>query len=264
MSEGDYVDLSLNPERFTGYTGPSAHRVWNSIYEENCFGISKFDTLGALSGSSDSSGLMKTPVDPSESECLEERVYYKIISGERVDTNVVCRKLTFCTGLHASISTHICNEDFNQSTHEWGPNLQCFIDRIASYPERLQYIYFNTVLLLRAVARIGPYLSAYDYCGDDMHENDAYTLEKLTNVIQTAQNVGKFDETVLFRGENANVSSLRTVLLSILTVSIGFERRVQTALPQCHKDHGLRRMRQVPVMGQSPDVWCGYGIEDLV
>ena len=109
------------------------------------------------------------------------------------------------SGLHASISTHICNEDFNQSTGEWGPNLQCFVDRIAAYPERLQYIYFNTVLLLRAVARIGPYLSAYDYCGTGTHEGDAETLAKLTRVIDIAKTVGKFDETSLFNGENANV-----------------------------------------------------------
>ncbi|KAI0812409.1 endoplasmic reticulum oxidoreductin 1 [Irpex lacteus] len=185
MSEGDYIDLTLNPERFTGYAGDSAHRIWKSIYEENCFGISEFDTLGAFNTQG---GLPKGSAGASESECLEQRVYYKIISG-----------------LHASISTHICNEDFNQSTGEWGPNLQCFIHRIAAYPERLQYIYFNTVLLLRAVSRIGPYLSAYDYCGDGSHDGDAYTLEKLKNVISTAQNVGRFDETVLFRGDKAQV-----------------------------------------------------------
>ncbi|KAI0695468.1 endoplasmic oxidoreductin [Cytidiella melzeri] len=182
MTEGDYIDLSLNPERFTGYTGPSAHRVWKSIYEENCFGISEFDTLGAFSKADGQA------VGPSASVCLEQRVYHKIISG-----------------LHASISTHICNEDFNQTTGEWGPNLQCFINRIATYPERLENIYFNTVLLLRAVARIGPYLSAYDYCGDGTHQNDAYTLEKLNSVIGTAKTVGRFDETVLFRGDNANI-----------------------------------------------------------
>lgn len=69
MSEGDYVDLTVNPERFTGYTGPSAHRVWKSIYEENCFGVSHFDTLGAFTEEEEA----KT--------CLEQRVYYKIISG---------------------------------------------------------------------------------------------------------------------------------------------------------------------------------------
>ena len=33
----DYVDLLLNPERYTGYKGDSPHRIWNSIYRENCF-----------------------------------------------------------------------------------------------------------------------------------------------------------------------------------------------------------------------------------
>lgn len=32
-----YVDLKLNPERYTGYSGPNAHRIWRVIYLENCF-----------------------------------------------------------------------------------------------------------------------------------------------------------------------------------------------------------------------------------
>ena len=36
-SDCHYVDLLLNPERYTGYKGESAHRIWNSIYQENCF-----------------------------------------------------------------------------------------------------------------------------------------------------------------------------------------------------------------------------------
>lgn len=32
-----YVDLSLNPERYTGYAGPSAERIWKAVYRENCF-----------------------------------------------------------------------------------------------------------------------------------------------------------------------------------------------------------------------------------
>ncbi|TBU56372.1 endoplasmic oxidoreductin [Dichomitus squalens] len=196
LTEGDYIDLSLNPERFTGYAGPSANRVWKAIYEENCFGLSE---LGLLSSSnSPNPGLASLPdsmsgalvADGTESskECLEQRVYYKIVSG-----------------LHASISTHICHDEMNQTTGEWGPNLQCFISRVAAYPERLQYIYFDTVLLLRAVARLGPYLSAYDYCATGTHDDDAETYERLSKVIDIARTVGRFDETVLFRGENANV-----------------------------------------------------------
>ncbi|KAJ7925012.1 hypothetical protein B0H13DRAFT_1977211 [Mycena leptocephala] len=170
--KGDYYDLTLIPERYTGYSGPDAARVWRSIYEENCFGLSEAFRIDGGDGG----------------QCLEKRVYYKVISG-----------------LHASISTHICRESLNQSTGEWGPNLQCFINRVASHPERLQYIYFNTVLLLRAVARIGPYLTAFDYCSTGNHTDDAETLAKLSNVISIAQSAGRFDETVLFRGENANI-----------------------------------------------------------
>jgi ERO1-like protein beta len=88
---------------------------------------------------------------------------------------------------------------------------------VASYPERLQYIYFNVVLLMRAVARIGPYLSAYDYCSSQTQEDDVSTLLKLNNVIKIAQNVGKFDETLLFRSDNANVR--HALLFSLLAVN---------------------------------------------
>ncbi len=36
-TDGSYIDLVLNPERFTGYSGHSPHRIWSAIYEENCF-----------------------------------------------------------------------------------------------------------------------------------------------------------------------------------------------------------------------------------
>jgi ERO1-like protein beta len=90
-------------------------------------------------------------------------------------------------------------------TTQQGPDLQCYVTRIASHPERLQYIYFNTVLLLRAVARLGPYLSAYDYCASGTHEDDVITYNRLEKVIEIARVAGKFDETALFKGENANV-----------------------------------------------------------
>ncbi|CAL1707294.1 unnamed protein product [Somion occarium] len=193
LSEGDYVDLTANPERFTGYTGPSAHRVWASIYEENCFGISEWALSSAPNPApvtlpDSMTGVLRSEGADSSRTCLEKRVYYKIISG-----------------LHASISTHICYEFMNQTTGEWSPNLECFINRVAAYPERLQYIYFDLVLLTRAVARIGPYLSAYDYCGTGTHKGDDDTLNQVKNVIGIAQTVGKFDETVLFRGENAAI-----------------------------------------------------------
>ena len=56
MPRGAYVNLLQNPERYTGYAGPSAARVWKGIQQENCFG-----------GQDDT--------------CLEKRVFYRLMSG---------------------------------------------------------------------------------------------------------------------------------------------------------------------------------------
>ncbi|KAG0378907.1 hypothetical protein BGX24_002401, partial [Mortierella sp. AD032] len=47
ISEGVYVDLMENPERFTGYSGPSAAKVWDAIYNENCFNVAQKMQLAA-------------------------------------------------------------------------------------------------------------------------------------------------------------------------------------------------------------------------
>ena len=86
VPEGDYVDLSLNPERFTGYAGISAHRVWRAIYEENCFdesesSLSKMSKSGVVLPDTMAEVLYMDGEIPRE-QCLEKRVYYKVISGE--------------------------------------------------------------------------------------------------------------------------------------------------------------------------------------
>lgn len=159
--ESLWVDLIDNPERFTGYSGPSAHKVWRSIYEENCFGIARPTfNAGQNQGGMVNSGMdaslqsskraaeamsslllsQRASLDTSASlseQCLEKRVFYKIISG-----------------LHASISIHICHDYLDQLTGEWKPNLQCFVERIAQHPERLQNVYFNHAVLTRAMAKL--------------------------------------------------------------------------------------------------------------
>ncbi len=86
IPEGDYVDLSLNPERFTGYVGISARRVWRAIYEENCFdesesSLSKMSKQGMVLPDTMAEVLYMDGEIPHE-QCLEKRVYYKVISGE--------------------------------------------------------------------------------------------------------------------------------------------------------------------------------------
>ncbi|KAG8905449.1 hypothetical protein FRB99_008946, partial [Tulasnella sp. 403] len=88
---GEYVDLTLNPERYTGYAGFGARKVWGAIYEENCFGLSEDDfrsdidddllTTPRLGISPVGiSPLVQQAHDVEKETCLEKRVYYRIIS----------------------------------------------------------------------------------------------------------------------------------------------------------------------------------------
>ncbi|KAL8918015.1 MAG: hypothetical protein Q9208_007613 [Pyrenodesmia sp. 3 TL-2023] len=194
-AKGDYVSLVDNPERYTGYAGQP---VWDAIYRENCF-------FKALPQSSLSSASF--PFNPSnnrleaanalrnviqagtpESEfilddsCLEKRVFHRIISG-----------------MHASISTHICNDYLNQTTGQWGPNLQCYTDRLAAHPEHVSNLYFNYALLLRAVTKLRTYLKNYTFCSGDITQ-DAATKEKILRLADSAAAKPRiFDESIMFQ-----------------------------------------------------------------
>ncbi|KAI9246605.1 endoplasmic reticulum oxidoreductin 1 [Sporodiniella umbellata] len=205
-----YVDLTENPERFTGYAGPSSARVWRAVYEENCFDIvhqmtEGCETCSAIMNNSkqpflkvpkDKAGLQQflnsmaeTPDGSKETVdeiCLEKRVYYRLISG-----------------LHSSISIHICDEWFNQETGVWGPNLECFVNRIGSHPERLQNVYFAYAVLLRAVNKVGPYLEQYAFTTGD-HEEDVKTSRWVQDLVKSTSSCSStFDETSMFRGPGA-------------------------------------------------------------
>ena len=126
-------------------------------------------------------------------------------------------------GLGSACSQSICTIQ--------APNLQCFIDRVGAHPDRLQQIYFNTVLLLRAVSRLGPYLSEYDYCSTGTHEEDAQTKSLLGNIVNIAHQVGRFDEKLMFAGEDANVSQAPSVRIpSPSRVYTGLEAGIQGPL----------------------------------
>ncbi|KAG8682470.1 hypothetical protein FRC11_014831 [Ceratobasidium sp. 423] len=190
-SDGEYIDLTANPERFTGYAGDGARQVWKAIYEENCFGLTEAKQSGKLGGLGVPTGkpLSGVVVPPGlASEGGDPRIW----------------EASGATCLHASISTHICAETLNRQTGQWESDLQCYIDRVASHPERLQNIYFNTVLMLRALRKVGPYLQAYNICSGD-HEEEKRSRFLLNNVLEIAGEVGKFDESTLFKGADAAV-----------------------------------------------------------
>ncbi|KAI9297456.1 endoplasmic oxidoreductin [Neoconidiobolus thromboides FSU 785] len=178
--EGQYVNLLKNPERFTGYGGDSAAQVWKAIYEENCFNFlnEKENSL--------TSNLMSN--DLLMGLCKEKRIFYRLISG-----------------LHASISTHICSDYYNTKTESWEPNLECFISRVGSHPDRLENMYFNYMLLLRAVTKVTKYLENYQYCSLDQEQNSSIK-ELLSNIKTHAKNCpATFDENNLFVNKDAKL-----------------------------------------------------------
>src|SRR5271170_4969404 len=133
-SEGVYVSLVKNPERFTGYAGDHAHSVWREIYKENCFemqpqtseeeeiltrnqlgqGPAKNDLEAVLLGRSKGQRMTGTSLAQEynqlqlENTCLEKRVFWRLISG-----------------MHTSISTHLAWDYLNQTTGQWVPHF-CF------------------------------------------------------------------------------------------------------------------------------------------
>jgi ERO1-like protein beta len=125
-SEGVYVSLVNNPERFTGYAGDHASAVWREIYRENCFELQPQDSQeeamlikghigqgaksdleavmsgrnkGRMSGATLTQEYNQLRLDNT---CLEKRVFWRLISG-----------------MHTSISTHLCWDYLNQSTGQW-------------------------------------------------------------------------------------------------------------------------------------------------
>ena len=187
-AKGDYVSLTENPERFTGYAGGL---VWDAIYQENCF--SRDADSSAFQGTDNPfqarndlrSVLQKKSATndlPLDDECLEKRVFHRIISG-----------------MHASINTHICYDYLNQSTGTWGPNLQCYQDRLATHPERISNLYFDYAILLRAVAKLRTYLKNYTFCSGDP-TSDLATKAKVLQLADTAARPPPiFDERTMFQ-----------------------------------------------------------------
>ena len=135
-SSGVYVDLQVNPERFTGYTGESAGKVWGFIYQKSCNDASTRS--------------------PEWKLCPEKDIFYHIISG-----------------IHASISTHIAYDFYNKATGYWERNLQMYIERVGRYKDRVENMFFVYALVYQAVKSIKPQLLKMELsCGDENNESE--------------------------------------------------------------------------------------------
>jgi len=233
-AKGDYVSLVDNPERYTGYSGVGANQVWEAIYRENCFSKPPKSSQSSSQASSPFSGaappfggpfanpqqvqaanelrhVMKEQglqqgvksaiahgasgkrVDPIEFDdtCLEKRVFYRVVSG-----------------MHASITAHLCWEHLNQTTGQWAPNLACYENRLHDFPDRISNIYFNYALILRAVGKIKQHVRDYSFCSEDP-EQDRRTKDMvlhLASAIPSGPQI--FDESIMFREPGNGVNGL--------------------------------------------------------
>lgn len=179
-----YVDLLLNPERFTGYKGDSAHRIWKSIYLENCFSASnRTNSFSSF-----------IPQLELRDVCLEQKAFYRLISG-----------------LHTSINIHLSSKyllsdssDFIHPKGVWGHNLEEFKRRFGASttmgegPHWLKNLYFIYLVELRALAKAAPYLRREEYYTgiEDEDREVKLAINDLLNVVEAFPS--HFDEHLLF------------------------------------------------------------------
>ena len=195
-AKGDYVSLLDNPEKFTGYAGEGPHMVWDAIYKENCFSKppppevpeTNSSMIGpkTFKAANDLRSIMQASANAREllldDSCLEKRVFHRVISG-----------------MHASISTHLCYDYLDQKTGKWGPNQTCYEDRLAKHPDRVSNVYFNYALLIRAVGKLQGYLQNYTFCSGDPFQ-DRTTKNKMLDLADKAIDVpALFDESKMFQ-----------------------------------------------------------------
>ncbi|CAI9088971.1 OLC1v1023444C1 [Oldenlandia corymbosa var. corymbosa] len=164
-SEMTYVNLLLNPERYTGYTGESAKRIWDAIYSENC------------------------PKYTSGEFCPEKKVLYKLISGLHASISI-----------HIA-SDYLLDETKNL----WGKNLDLMYDRVLRYPDRVRNLYFTFLFVLRAVTKATKYLEQAEYdTGNPVEDLKAQSLMRqlLYNPKLQAACPLPFDEAKMWQGQS--------------------------------------------------------------
>lgn len=187
-----YVDLTLNPERYTGYAGSAARKIWNSIYKENCFMPPNVQKQGYK-------GWMSQYVDKM---CLERRVFFRAISG-----------------MHASINIHLSYKYLiSGSTYGkkfWGPNVAEFRRRFDPEttnnegPGWLKNLYTTYLLVLRAITKAKPYWEHEDfYTGHEAE--DIVVKDMVMDIVESASKCpSTFDESLMFSGDPKQAKYLK-------------------------------------------------------
>jgi len=190
-----YVDLIRNPEAYTGFSGKNARRVWRSIYEENCFNTVNLPPDDEREGSA----WGQSPSPLVQPTCLEERIFYRILSG-----------------MHASIAVHLASRYTKDEAGNWvrsrsrgrrARSLGCQLaasllvagahqvsndtllaQRVGNHPERIENLYFAYLFVLRSVVKLSQYLPAYDlFTGNATEDENVQVRACATPCVASAQ-----------------------------------------------------------------------------
>ena len=142
-SKSLYYNLLENPERYTGYSGNDAKRIWHAIYLENCHYVS--GPLGPGLSTYPNPRISDNVFEPPPKDvCLERTLFYRVISGIFY---------LFIIGMHTSVSTHLSYKYFNQSSGLFEPSIFEYQNRVGLYPERKANFFLTFVIVFRAIQK---------------------------------------------------------------------------------------------------------------
>lgn len=137
--KGIYVNLEKNPEAFTGYQG---QHIWNAIYQENCF-----------------SG-------PFDQMCLEEKIFYKIISG-----------------LHSNINMQLSKNYLEIEKNITYFNHSMMAERLLQHKDRVNNLFFLHAVLVNAFYQAKETFRKFDiYTGNK--SEDAQTQKIFKDLLE--------------------------------------------------------------------------------
>ncbi len=168
---GIYVNLLNNSETWTGYQG---QKIWEAIYRENCFTGGSFDNM-----------------------CMEERLFYKIISGIHSNINLHLSKNYLKEDLsnsnQASNYESLYNEKFSELDYKINATLAD--DRVLKHPDRINNMFYLYSILLKSLKKGEKTIKNYLYETGNEQINQETKL-KVKNFYDTLNSVKKIQKII--------------------------------------------------------------------
>lgn len=127
---GEEVDLLMDPEGYTGYPASHSHKIWSSVYGYACSGNE--DKIS----SRDDGFAAQSVADTIRKYCDVDNTLYKLVSG-----------------VHTSISIHLCRRWCDAKNLAWRSNKECYMDRVGNFEDRIDNFLFLNKLVILALKR---------------------------------------------------------------------------------------------------------------